>query len=78
MALGTVVTANVIRVVVAMVLRVLKNPDGYDTEAIDDWSGRRNALVADGLLRVTSEELADVTPGRRGRRSLRMVAYGDA
>jgi len=77
MTAGTVVEANVVRVLCAMVLRVLKNPDGYDTEAIDDWSGRRNALGADGLLRVTPEELADITPGRRGQRSVRLVAYGE-
>ncbi|MBA3781186.1 MAG: hypothetical protein H0X12_04940 [Nocardioides sp.] len=75
---GTVTAANVIRVVSAMVLRVLKNPEGYDQESIDDWSGRRNALVADGILRITPEELAAITPGRATRRSVRLVVYGDA
>lgn len=74
----TVTERSVIRVIVAMVLRVLKNPGGWDQEAIDDWSGRRNQLIADGLLRVTDDELADVTPGRRIRRSVRLVNYGDA
>lgn len=77
-AAETVTTANVVRVVVAMVLRILKNPDGWDQEAIDDWSGRRNALVADGVLRVTPDELAAITPGRATRRSVRLVIYGDA
>lgn len=75
---GTVTEANVVRVVAAMVLRVLRNPEGYDQESIDDWSGRRNALVADGILRITPEELAAVTPGRATRRSVRLVVYGDA
>jgi hypothetical protein len=77
MTAGTVTNANVIRVVVAMVLRVLKNPDGYEDEAIDDWRGRRSALVASGLLHITSDELADVTPGRRRRNSVRLVKDGD-
>lgn len=75
---GTVTEGNVVRVVCAIVLRVLRNPGGYDQEAIDDWSGRRNALVADGVLRVTSDELADITPGRARNRSVRLVVYGDA
>lgn len=75
---GTVSTANVVRVVSAMVLRILKNPDAWDQETIDDWSGRRNALMADGILRVTPDELADITPGRATRKSVRLVVYGDA
>lgn len=78
MTAGTVTTANVVRVVAAMVLRVLRNPEGYDQESIDDWSGRRSSLVADGILRITSEELASVTPGRATRRSVRLVRDGDA
>lgn len=77
-AAGAVSQQNVIRVVCAMVLRVLKNPDGYDSESVDDWTGRRAALVASGLLQVTPEELADLTPGRTNRSSLRLVVYGDA
>jgi hypothetical protein len=77
-AAGTVTSANVIRVVCAMVLRILKNPDAWDQETIDDWSGRRNALTADGILRVTPDELADITPGRATRKSVRLVVYGDA
>lgn len=75
---GTVTEANAVRVVAAMVLRILKNPDGWDQESIDDWSGRRNTLVADGVLRVTADELAAITPGRATRRSVRLVRDGDA
>lgn len=75
---GTVTEGNVIRVVAAMVKRILMNPGGFDQEQIDDWAGRRNKLVADGVLRIDPDELADITPGRRRQRSVRLVAYGDA
>lgn len=78
MTAGTVSMDNVTRVVCAMVLRVMKNPNGFASEAIDDWSGTRNALIASGELTVTPAELADVTPGRKTSRSVRLVAYGDA
>lgn len=78
MTAGSVTEGNVIRVLATMVKRVLMNPGGYDSESIDDWSGRRNALVADGVLRLTDDELADITPGRRRRQSVRLVIYGDA
>lgn len=74
---GLVTEGNVIRVVTSMVLRVLRNPDGLEEFAIDDFRGRRNALLASGLLEVTDDELADVTPGRRRRKSVRLVIYGD-
>jgi hypothetical protein len=75
---GTVSAANAVRVVSAMVLRVLKNPDGWEDEAVDDWRGKRAAVIASGELYVSSTELADVTPGRANRKSVRLVAYGDA
>ncbi len=74
---ATVSTDNVVRVVVAMVLRILKNPDGKLEESIDDYRYRRDALVASGTLHVTSDELADITPGRVHRRSVRLVTHGD-
>jgi hypothetical protein len=74
---GTVSTENVVRVVVAMVLRVLRNPDGKLEESIDDYTYRRDSAVSTGSLYVTPDELADLTPGRRRQRSVRLVAYGD-
>jgi len=74
---GTVTTANVVRVVVAVVLRVLRNPDGKLEESIDDYSYRRDSATSTGGLYVTSDELADLTPGRHRQRSVRLVAYGD-
>ena len=76
-AAGTVTTANVVRVIAAMVLRVMKNPEGYDTETIDDYTYRRNAIISTGALHVTSDELADITPGRKRRSSVRLVIYGE-
>jgi hypothetical protein len=77
LAANTVSEDNVIRVVCAMVLRILKNPNGYDSETVDDYTYRRNSLTASGLLVATSDELADLTPGRKRRSSVRLVVYGD-
>ncbi len=79
MAAGTVATGNVVRVVTAMVLRILRNPDGKLEESIDDYRYRRDALVSSGRLHVTADELADVTVASRRRlvRSVRLVANGD-
>lgn len=78
MTAGTVSNENVVKVVSAMVLRVLKNPDGWEDEAIDDWRGKRHQAISSGELYVTSTELADVTPGRASRKSVRLVAYGES
>lgn len=74
---GKVLTGNVIRVLTSMVIRVMRNPDGLLEESIDDYKYRRDSVVSSGLLHVTSDELADVTPGRRLRRSIRLTVYGD-
>lgn len=78
MAAGTVKVGNVVRVVTAMVIRVLRNPEGKLEESIDDYRYRRDSLVSSGVLSVTDAELADLTPGS-GRRtnSVRLVAYGE-
>ena len=77
MAAGTVATENVVRVLTAMVLRVLKNPEGKLEEQIDDYRYRRDSVVSSGTLQVTADELADLTPGRARPKSVRLVAYGD-
>ena len=74
---GTVTEANVVRVLATMVLRVLKNPDGKSEEAVDDYRYRRDSSLSAGLLYVTPDELADLTPSRARQRSVRLVAYGD-
>lgn len=54
---------DVIRVLATAVLRVLKNPDGFKQESLDDWSGTRNGDVASGTLEFTDDELDDLFPG---------------
>lgn len=71
----TVSTANLVRVECAMVLRVMRNPDGLLQESIDDYSYQRDAAVSAGALYVTTAELGDLTPGGKVRRSTRLVAY---
>ena len=75
---GVVEIANVKRVICAMVIRVLRNPDGKVQETIDDYSYRRATLIGSGVLTVTDDELADLTPGGyRRTNSVRLVAYGE-
>jgi len=75
---GTVSTSNAVRVVTAMVLRVLRNPEGKLSEQIDDYKYTRAEAIGSGLLHVTDDELADITVvARRGQRSVRLVAYGE-
>lgn len=73
--------ADVVRVLAAATLRVLKNPDGYKQESIDDWSGTRHGAAATGTLFFTDEELSGLIPGGKGRAfSVDLMAgwtYGD-
>lgn len=76
---GTVSTASVIRVVSAMVVRVLQNPEGKLEESIDDYSYRRDSAVSGGQLYLTDDELNTLTPVdlTGSVRSVRLVAYGE-
>jgi len=75
---GLVSLGNARRVIASMVVRVLRNPDGKLEESIDDYRYRRDSLISSGVLNVTEDELADLTPGgSRKSRSVRLVAYGD-
>lgn len=75
---GTVLEANVIRIIALMVRRILLNPEGLLEEAIDDYRKRRDALVSTGTLRIEPDELSDLTPGGYTRvKSVRLVAYGE-
>ncbi len=46
-----------VMVQVAMVLRVLRNPDAKQAETIQDYSYQRTAVSASGELMVTADEL---------------------
>jgi hypothetical protein len=63
----------------AMVLRVLRNPDGKKQEAIDDYSWTRDTAISSGALYVSDEELALLSAPYTGttRGSVRLVAYGE-
>lgn len=74
---GKVAKASVVRVLCAMVIRVLRNPEGYLEESIDDYKYRRDTVLSTGLLHVTADELGDITPGRARNRSVRLVIYGE-
>jgi len=55
--------ADVVRVMVTAVLRVLKNPDGLKQESIDDYTYQRDEAVAAGLLYFADDELDGLVPG---------------
>ena len=75
---GTVSQRTVIRVLCGMVSRIFSNPQGLLEEQIDDYRYRRDSLVSSGALTVTPAEFADITPGRKAQRSVRLVANGEA
>jgi hypothetical protein len=60
---------DVVRVEVAAVLRVMKNPDGKRSESIDDYTWTLDQAVSAGLLYFTTDELDGLLPGSaiRGR-----------
>lgn len=77
-AAGTVSMASLIAVLTAMVLRVLKNPDGKGEESIDDYRYKRDAAIASGALYVSDDELRLVTGVLIPRvRSVRLVSGGE-
>lgn len=53
------VSPDVVRAVVsAMVIRVLRNPDGVRTWSVDDYSQTRDNSVSAGALYLSEDELA--------------------
>lgn len=57
------VKADVVRVIVTAVLRVMKNPDGLAQESIDDYTYKRDEATSAGLLYFTDDELDGLVPG---------------
>lgn len=68
--------ALVVAVECAMVLRVLRNPDGKRQESIDDYSWTRDNSVSAGTLYVSDEELALLSPATPGLGSAFVVSLG--
>jgi hypothetical protein len=62
MAAGTLSVDIVVKVVSAMVLRILKNPDGLRSWSVDDASFTRDQALSAGLLYLADTELAELMP----------------
>lgn len=56
-----------VRVMCTAVLRVMKNPDGFKREAVDDWSAEKNADIYSGELYLTADEIAACVPAGDGK-----------
>ena len=54
------------RTIVAMVRRVLTNPEGYLSETIDGYEYRRDKAIATGTLYLSDSELDGFRRRRRG------------
>jgi hypothetical protein len=54
------------QIAAAMVIRVLKNPDGHSQESIDDFSYQIDAALATGALYLSDDEFKALR-GRRPR-----------
>lgn len=60
---------DVVRVICAAVLRVMKNPEGKRSESIDDYTWVRDQAVSAGLLYFSDDELDDLVPGTTQNRA---------
>jgi hypothetical protein len=75
--------AALIKVESDAVIRVLQNPEGLRSEQIDDYAKSRDKANADGVLRVTAEEWAELglpatEPKGSGRRAFMVDTTPDA
>lgn len=59
---GALDPAVAVAVISAVVLRVLRNPDGIRTWSVDDYSQTRDATVAGGALYLSEDELRLLAP----------------
>jgi hypothetical protein len=66
---GDLTASSVAGVVVAPVIRFLRNPNGYDSERIGDYSYTRSANGGDLLL--TADDLARISVGPQGAFTIR-------
>lgn len=60
--LGKIARKAVVSVEARVVARVAKNPDGWRSVAIDDYTRVRDRVLSDGEIRITDEEWADLLP----------------
>ena len=73
---ATLDPAVVVAVESAMVLRVLKNPDGKRQESIDDYSWTIDSARSSGALYVSDDELA-LLGGKSSRSAFSIAPAGD-
>lgn len=66
-ASGLVRPGLVTRVVTAMVIRVLRNPEAIRQWQVDDATFTRDSLVSSGLLFVSDDEVGLLTGGTGGQ-----------
>lgn len=71
---GSVSPDLVVAVVSAMVLRVLRNPEGKRQESLDDYSYTRDQALSAGVLYVTDAEIDLLSVRTHGAFSI-MPAY---
>ena len=62
---GAPTVATVVRVEANAVIRKIRNPEGYTSETIDDYTYRYNEQVRRGDIFITDEEWALLLPGAR-------------
>ena len=60
---GVPTVATVVRVEANAVIRKIRNPEGYTSETIDDYTYRYNEQVRRGDIFITDEEWALLLPG---------------
>jgi hypothetical protein len=73
-------TANVKKAVRRMVLRVVKNPDGFTTEAAGDYSYGRDKSQASGEIYASTADLQliGIKTGRKRAGSMRLTLPADS
>ena len=62
MAAGTLSLDLVVKVVAAMVLRIMRNPDGVRQWSVDDASFTRDQALSAGLLYLADSERTELMP----------------
>jgi len=63
---GAPTVATLVMVESNAVIRKIRNPEGYTSETIDDYTYRYNEQVRRGDIFLTDEEWAVLTPGHSG------------
>lgn len=74
---GTVTDGNVLRILCAMVLRVLKNGDGWREVSIDDYRRVRDVALSSGLLYLAADEF-DTLQGTTGVGAFTITPVGSS